>query len=92
MTDIRITPDDNHFECVLVSAVRYCIGRRTYMPEAVTGWIMGHCGGKLSAKTVYVMERDIDEAHGLGDRCDEETWMRFRAWLTNQEAEKSEEA
>ena len=90
MTDIRITPEDNHFECLLISAVRYCIGRRTYMPEAVTVWIMGNCKGKLSKKTVSVMIRDIDEAHGLGDKCDVETWMRFRKWLTEQEAHNGE--
>ena len=85
---ITIHTPDNHFECVLMSAVRYCIGRRTYMPETVTSWIMGFCNGKLSQKTVGVMIRDIDEAHSLGDQCDAETWARFREWLRGQEVSR----
>ena len=81
---MTIETPDNHFESVLISAVRYCIGRRTYMPETVTRWIMGHCKGQLSEQTVAVMIRDIDEAaarYGLGDGCDVKTWMEFREWL-----------
>ncbi len=72
---------DNHFEAVLISAVRYCIGRRTYMPETVTRWIMGHCHGVLSKKTINVMVNDIITAPSLGDDCDVRTWAEFRGWL-----------
>ena len=75
---------DNHFEAVLISAVRYCIGRRSYMPDVVTRWIMGHCKGQLSANTISVMIRDINEAADLGDACDVETWMGFREWLKRE--------
>lgn len=78
---------DNDFVCVLISAVRYCIGRRTYMPETVTRWIMGHCKGQLSANTVSVMIRDINEAATqvrLGDECDVLTWEAFRQWLKRE--------
>ena len=85
MDEIKITVPDNHFEGVLISAIRYCIGRRMYMPETVTRWIMAHCAGKLERITINVMKRDIDEAHCLGDRCDVETWQKFRAWLDKQE-------
>lgn len=76
---------DNHLEAILISAVRYCIGRRTYMPDIVTEYIMHNFDGKLSKKTIGVMIRDIDEAHGLGDRCDVDVWMKFKAWLHKQE-------
>lgn len=84
-----INTPDNHFDCVLVSAVRYCIGRRTYMPSVVTGWIMAHCRGQLEPNTVGVMIRDIEEAarrgdEFLGDECDRETWMEFLAWLKKE--------
>lgn len=88
---ITIYTPDNHFDCVLMSAVRYCIGRRTYMPETVTSWIMGFCKGKLEQKTIAVMIRDIDEAASLGDECDVQTWMRFREWLKGQEASGDEQ-
>ena len=84
---MTIQTPDNHFELVLISAVRYCIGRRTYMPEAVTSWIKGHCAGALSRQTVEVMIRDIDTAASLGDDCDAKTWMQFREWLKGQEVQ-----
>lgn len=79
---MMIQTPDNHFELVLISAVRYCIGRRTYMPEAVTSWIKGHCAGELSRQTVEVMILDIDTAASLGDNYDAKIWMKFREWLT----------
>ena len=81
---ITIETPDNHFEAVLISAVRYSIGRRTYMPDLVTSWIRGHCAGALSRQTVEVMIRDIDTAASLGDDCDARTWMEFREWLWNE--------
>lgn len=75
------------FGAVLNCAVRYCIGRRTYMPGLVTDWIMGNCDGLLTDKTIYVMKCDIDEAAertALGDDCDVRTWQKFRDWLNSQ--------
>ena len=88
---IAIAPDQiDFFGAVLNCAVRYCIGRMTYMPGLVTDWIMQHCGGLLTAKTLGVMKRDIDEAaarNGLGMDCDIITWMKFRDWLEKEEAQ-----
>lgn len=85
---LRIERDEaDFFGCVLISAVRYCIGRRTYMPGLVTDWIMGHCAGLLARKTLAVMAQDIDEAEsrsGLGMDCDVRTWQRFRAWVREE--------
>ncbi len=86
--EIKITVPDNHFECVLVAALRYSIGRRTYMPELVTNFIKGYCAGKLSKHILEVMIRDIDTASSLGDGCDIETWLSFKAWL-EKEAEEN---
>ena len=96
MTDIRETVINNRvmreedFGSVLICAVRYCLGRRTYMPDLVTRWIMGHCKGALNRNTISVMLRDIDEQrkmgerigkNTLGDECDVRVWERFEAWL-----------
>lgn len=89
MNEIKIVAPDNHFDCVLVSAVRYCIGRRTYMPEMVTDWIRGHCKDAISDLTIGVMIHDIDTAPSLGDDCDVQTWMGFRAWLAKVKDERS---
>lgn len=87
---IKINSDQiDLFGAVLNCAVRYCIGRMTYMPGLVTDWIMQHCHGLLTAKTIGVMKRDIDEARagdGLGMSCDYATWLRFRDWLDKEEA------
>ena len=88
---IKIAPDQiDFFGAVLNCAVRYCIGRRTYMPSLVTDWIMQHCHGILTHKTLSVMKQDIDNAQGrdsLGDGCDALTWLAFRAWLTREDVQ-----
>ena len=83
-----IDPSDEFFQTILICALRYCMGRATYMPGLVTDWIMGHMGGRLSAKVLGVMKRDIDETpvERRGMDCDQATWARFRAWLEGQEA------
>ncbi len=77
---------DDDFGAVINCAIRYCIGRRTYMPSLVTSWIMQNCSGKLTNKTLWVAKKDIDEAINLGDPQDVETWHRFRNWLEEQGA------
>lgn len=88
---IKIMPDQiDFFGAVLNCAVRYCIGRMTYMPGLVTDWIMQHCHGLLTRKALGVMKRDIDEARardGLGMNCDVTTWLNFRDWLEKEDAQ-----
>lgn len=88
---IKIAPDQiDFFGAVLNCAVRYCIGRETYMPGLVTDWIMEHSHGMLTDKTIGVMKRDIDEARGhdgLGMDCDVRTWLKFRDWLEKEETQ-----
>lgn len=82
------TPDDPLMS-VLICAVRYCLGRRTYMPELVTSWIMAAVP-ELPAETALIMLRDINDQRrmgerigkeALGDPCDVKTWEKFEAWL-----------
>lgn len=78
-------PFDDDFCGVILSAVRYCLGRRTYMPHLVTDWIMRNCHHQLDAGTIDVLKRDIDECpFCLGDTCDIEQWKKFRSWLDNE--------
>lgn len=80
-------PVSDDLEAILICAVRYCIGRATYMPDLVTGWIEENMRGRLSQRTISVMRRDIDEARqrgGLGMECDVKTWMRFDMWLSQE--------
>lgn len=67
---------DDNFGAVLNCAIRYCIGRRTYMPDLVTSYIRPLLP-YLSRKTVQVMWNDIRAAKNYGDPCDEVLWMNF---------------
>ena len=87
-TKTPTVPISDDLEAILICAVRYCIGRATYMPGLVTGWIEENMRGKLSQKTIGVMRRDIDEARrrqGLGMDCDVKTWEQFDVWLSLEE-------
>ena len=72
--DIQAFTDE--FGAVLNCAVRYCIGRRTYMTKLVMDVIrpMLHA---LTDKTLWCFERDIEGADNYGADYDEEEWMRF---------------
>ena len=88
---IPMVPVNEDFRGILICAVRYAVGRETYMPGLVTDYITENCSGKLTDRDITVMLRDIDEQRhshgGLGMECDVRTWERFEAWL-KAESEK----
>lgn len=65
---IKIDPDSVLFTC----AVRYTIGRRTYMPELVCGELLPIVD-KLSDRNLYVMKKDI-ESELKSDIPEKELW------------------
>lgn len=74
MKKIPITED---FETILICAVRYAIGRQTYMPSIVIGYIRPLIG-ELNTNTLRVMERDVREAGYYGhETIDKPDWVRF---------------
>ena len=83
--------EDDNFGAVLNCAVRYSIGRMTYMPRLVQDFIRPLLP-YLSNKTLYVMERDIAEANSYGDRnIDEPDWMRFLSEVRNARKAREED-
>lgn len=73
----KIALGDDNFGAVLNCAVRYCIGRRTYMPTLVMDFIRPLLP-YLTERTLYVMEEDIERAESYGDpNIDEPEWKRF---------------
>lgn len=73
---ICIDPDDD-FGLVLNCAVRYALGRQTYVPISVCSFITPLIP-KLSDKTLWCMEKDISEAYSYGDdKIDKPAWMRL---------------
>lgn len=78
---------------IVISAVRYALGRRTMMPSATTSYIIAH--SELVDKRVkQVLLRDLEWYFDLwevgkqiDDRCDYETWYHFKKWLEKLELE-----
>ena len=60
---------DEDFGSVLICAVRYAIGRRTYMPKLVVDFITPLVP-ELTTKTLWVLKADINDREkydALGD-------------------------
>lgn len=81
---MNIMESDHETGIVVLCAIRYCIGRRTYMPGLLTDWVRRHWG-KLSEKDRALILRDVQEVcdrpETLGDDCDRNTWTSFRDWM-----------
>lgn len=72
-----VDPADDYFGTICTCAVRYSLGRQTYMPTLVQSFILPLLP-KMSEKTLAVMERDIRQARSYGDpSIDRPTWMKF---------------
>lgn len=68
---VAITQD---FELMMISALRYAIGRYTYMPGVTIDYIC-YLIPQLSAKTLFIMQRDIDEEIERYKRMERELYM-----------------
>ena len=97
---------NEHFSTICLCAMRYALGRQTYMPSLVQDFIRAHIG-EIDSGTIEIMIRDIDEADrimthrmpnghdlktdGLGDmKIDRPGWERFRAFLKEKLKEKKD--
>lgn len=77
----KTVPVDDDFFLILMAAVRYSLGRRTYMPSTVCQWIITHCSNMFDTVDIDNMLRDIDSARDLGDKTDAEWWGKLKAFL-----------
>lgn len=68
---VAVTQD---FELMMISALRYAIGRYTYMPSVTIGYIR-YLIPQLSAKTLFVMKRDIEEEVARYQHMERELYM-----------------
>lgn len=83
---IEISRED--FGTLCICALRYCHGRRTYMPSLVQGIVGAHLK-ELSNKDIGVMVYDADYRNGLDIRLYGETEQE---WLTFEEKVRAEQA
>ena len=79
----KIDLTDNDFTCILAAAIRYTLGRESYMPMLVTDYIRPLLP-YLTDKALRIFERDIREQGNMGyERAygdpliDKPTWDRF---------------
>ena len=75
-----IDPRDDDFGAICNCAVRYAVGRRTYMPSLVIDFITPHLS-ELSDKTLWCFQRDLEERKNsffdFGNKFDRANWMSF---------------
>ena len=71
---------DNDFGCIVNSALRYAIGRHTYMPGVVRDFIRKYMN-VLDSRTMVVAIRDIDEKLRLGGLDEATEWSLLRSEL-----------
>lgn len=71
-------------ELMWAAALRYSLGRRTYMPSVVCEWFKTH---KLSKNLIQTSITDItrnEECNNLGDDCDKLLWLSLKEYLQNK--------
>ena len=79
------------FSSMLICALRYSLGRMTYMPHTVTSFIRPLLP-YLDNKTLYVMIRDIESSHSYGDETiDKPMWLKFLADCKTEYNSRKEE-
>ena len=83
---ITINGEKEDLSAMLVCAVRYALGRRTYIVDWTCEFITNNIH-LLTKKDIGVMIRDIEEqkSYGYGDKCDEEDWLALLDYLRKEE-------
>lgn len=89
----QINLADDFFGAVLNCAVRYAIGRHSYMPGLVQDFIRPLLP-YLSNKTLWCLDQDIKSARyegGYGDpKIDEPEWLKFHAEVVAERVKRGE--
>lgn len=87
----QIDVTDDRFGAILNCAVRYCLGRKTYMPSLVIDYIIPLIP-HLSNNTLFVFQRDVSDAESFGgygdDRLDKPAWMYFLDAINKELSER----
>ena len=87
------TMTDSDHGTIVICAVRYSMGRRTYMPHLVMDYVKRHWP-ELSQADRNIILRDVDEElvvvdhynpKALGDEMDVREWREFLEWMKKQE-------
>lgn len=81
---------DGDFGTICICAVRYSLGRQSYMPKLVIDYIKEHIA-EIDDRAIRVIIRDINDAendewkYALGDpNIDKPEWIAFKNFLQNE--------
>lgn len=75
---VKVNGEKDDLSAMLVGAVRYALGRRTYIVDWTCEFITNNLH-LLTEKDKQVMIRDIkgQEKYGYGDECDKYDWLEL---------------
>lgn len=66
------------YEHMIVSAVRYALGRMTYIVNTTVEYVLKDIKeNKLSKKCLWFIKTDIEHQEHLGMDCDKRDWQRL---------------
>ena len=66
------------YEQMIISAVRYALGRMTYIVSLTVNYVLKDIEeNKLSKYCLSIMKKDIESEKYLGMECDEKDWQRL---------------
>lgn len=66
------------YEHIVISAVRYALGRMTYIVELTVNYVLKDIeDNKLSKNCLIVISKDIKSTKDYGMECDKEQWIKL---------------
>lgn len=66
------------YEHIVISAVRYALGRMTYIVELTVNYVLKDIEeNKLSDQCLIIIRNDINSTKDYGMECDKENWMKL---------------
>lgn len=75
---------DREFGTVCGCAIRYSLGRQTYISSIVQNYIIQNID-RIDSLSIETMISDIEKAPSLGDeRIDKPCWISFKHTLKNE--------
>ena len=85
--------DNEDFGTLAVCAIRYCQGRRTYMPDLVRRIIKPHLS-EISDKDLQVLINDCDYQATMGlwgdEKIDKQGWLNWKDMLIAEQNKRKE--
>ena len=67
-----------NYEHIVISAVRYALGKKTYMVVLTVNYILEEIEyDKLSDECLNIIRRDIKNAEDYGMECDRKQWIKL---------------